>query len=1074
MPWSRRSKTNLQNGESAFPQGLDEFCNPVQASVDIVFVHGLTGDRERTWTHPDCDQPWPREILTKLIPDARILTYGYDAYVIGRDGPVTRNRLHDHARDFLNDLVGYRRRTKTLARHLMFIVHSLGGLLCKDMLLLSRNAADSHLRDAIESTIAIAFMGTPHSGSALAGWAQIPVKSFGILRPSSTKLLSILQFDNDVLNRIHSDFLEMIRARAKTGCEIQITCFYEALPMAFSIFVVPPESAILAGFNNISIHANHRNMVRFKSTEDPGFRSLHQELSRWIEDTKGTRSAPAPRKQVAAIENLIEKSATSPLPIVKSYDEGGFSKMSSVTKTISFPTIMSPSTPPCLQQPSPMNTEGSASLLRGLTVQMSNTRIGQDSEPSMPILDGSTMQLTHAESQGTLTQTADIDAASSRAELVLLHQPIETKVDLVFVHGIGGGARGTWSYSKADVDCWPQRFLPFEQGYENCRIQSFRYTAGLTKEDPYASTVADYAQALLALLVSSPALKETPETPIIFVCHSTGGLIAKKAYLLAQEQPFGHFVAARCRAMVFLSTPHRGSDFASTLNKMLTAGSKRAPKFLLIKDLERSSQLLDSINENFRHVADRLKLVSFYETRKTSLGPLSSILIVEKQSAVLGYPGETIIPLDADHRNMCKFPSNQDPAYITVRDILAGIVANASEAIVPRGDHGLQLLQDVGELPQIIDQIESQTVSETGDWIAKHVNFQQWCLPSKDLNVRDTQILLFQARWGAGKSFLARYVVQHLVLNGYQHGYFIFSSTHDKRSQACTCLKLLAFQLIQSYGKIRFRLNSLLGGSLTFDPNNVMDIWNKLFSNVIFKAQIERPFNFVIDAIHECEDAPLLLWLLLSPEVPSWLRIFMTCRTTPTSEVKTALEKSAFRINLLKPPSEVIDLDMKALVSDSLSELKWNEQELCDRIANEVLRRASCCFRWIKLIFEGLQGVHTESGIRQVLDGVPAEMALSYSKAMEQMSRKCKERKLLASCLAAAVMHPEHGSPLTVAGLQKKVEEDLKERVYGLRVFLEAECCDFLCVDEDGTVAFVHDTARKFLVDQKEIDLSEP
>ena len=1071
MPWPRRSKTTLQNGESAFPQGLDEFCSPDHASVDIVLVHGLTGDRERTWTHPECNQPWPRELLAKL--DARILTYGYDAYVIGRDGPVTRNRLHDHARDFLNDLVGYRRRTKTLARTLIFIVHSLGGLLCKDMLLLSRNAADSHLRDAVESTTAIAFMGTPHSGSALAGWAQIPVKSFGMLRPSSTKLLSILQFDNDVLNRIHSDFLEMIRARAKTGREIQITCFYEALPMAFSIFVVPQESAILAGFNNISIHANHRNMVRFKDAEDPGFRSLHQELSRWIEDAKETQTAQAPRKEVAAIENLIEKSSTSPLPIVKSNIDHDGSNMPSITRITDFPRILSPSILPSLPQPPPIDAEGTTSLLRGLTAQMSNTSIGQDSEPSMPIFKGSPKQLLRAESKGPLIQTTDMDAASSRAELVLLHQPMETKVDLVFVHGIGGGARGTWSYSKPDVDCWPQRFLPFDQGFEHCRIQSFRYTAGLTKEDPYASTVADYAQALLALLVTSSTLKETPDTPIIFICHSTGGLIAKKAYLLAQEQSFGHFVAARCRAMIFLSTPHRGSDFASTLNKMLTAGSKRAPKFLLIKDLERSSKLLDSINEDFRHVADRLKLVSFYETRKTSLGSVSSILIVEKQSAVLGYPGETIIPLDADHRNMCKFPSNQDPAYITVRDILAGVVANASEAIVPRGDYGLQLLQEVEELPQIVDQIENQSISESGGWITKHENFRQWCLPGKDSNVRDAQILLFQAKSGAGKSFIARHIVQHLVLNGYQYGYFIFSITHENRSRPCACLKLLAFQLIQAYGQIRFRLNGLHEASLNFDPNNVVDIWNKLFSNVIFKAQIERPFNFVIDAIHECADAPLLLSLLLCPEVPSWLRIFMTCRTTPNSEIKIALEKSAFHINRLELPPDVIDLDVKALVSDSLAKLKWDEQELSDTITHEVLHRASGCFRWIKLIFEDLQGVHTESGIRQVLDGVPAEMAKSYTKAMEGMSRRCKERRLLASCLAAAVLHPGPGL-MMVAELQKKVEADLKERVFGLRVFIEVECCDFLVVEGDGVVAFVHDTARKFLVEQKELDLHEP
>jgi protein SERAC1 len=190
----RKSKSTPQTGESGsiFPQGLDEFHNPSHACVDIVFIHGLTGDREQTWTHLDSLQPWPREILPALIPDARILTYGYDAYVLGHRGPATRNRIGDHARDFLNELVGYRQRSKSLARPLIFVVHSLGGLLCKDALLLSRNSADGHLNDVLCSTTAIAFMGIPHSGSALARWAKVPIVSLGVLKSSSTCLLSVL------------------------------------------------------------------------------------------------------------------------------------------------------------------------------------------------------------------------------------------------------------------------------------------------------------------------------------------------------------------------------------------------------------------------------------------------------------------------------------------------------------------------------------------------------------------------------------------------------------------------------------------------------------------------------------------------------------------------------------------------------------------------------------------------------------------------------------------------------------------------------------------------------------------
>ena len=184
----RKSKAPLIIGgsDSVFPQGLDEFYDPPHSCVDIIFIHGLTGDRERTWTHPDSLEPWPREILPALIPDARTLTYGFDVYVLGHRGPATRNRIGDHARDFLNELVGYRQQSKTLVRPLIFVVHSLGGLLCKDALLLSKNSADTYLRDVHSSTTAIAFMGTPHSGGALVKWARIPVASLGVLKSSTS------------------------------------------------------------------------------------------------------------------------------------------------------------------------------------------------------------------------------------------------------------------------------------------------------------------------------------------------------------------------------------------------------------------------------------------------------------------------------------------------------------------------------------------------------------------------------------------------------------------------------------------------------------------------------------------------------------------------------------------------------------------------------------------------------------------------------------------------------------------------------------------------------------------------
>ena len=126
----------------------------------------LRGTESEHGTYPSADDLLARASLPQFIPNARILTYGYDAYVARSCSPVSRTRVSDHAKDFLTALA--HNRSENPERPLIFVAHSLGGIVCKDALLLSKNSRESHLRSVSDSTFAIAFMGTPHSGSSLA------------------------------------------------------------------------------------------------------------------------------------------------------------------------------------------------------------------------------------------------------------------------------------------------------------------------------------------------------------------------------------------------------------------------------------------------------------------------------------------------------------------------------------------------------------------------------------------------------------------------------------------------------------------------------------------------------------------------------------------------------------------------------------------------------------------------------------------------------------------------------------------------------------------------------------------
>lgn len=298
------SLSSVQTAQDAhFPSGIKVFYEPSDPDVDIVFVHGLTGDRERTWTHPINGVCWPRDILPQSLPDARILTFGYDAYVVRARDHVASIDIAHHANDFLNCLANERTDAKSCKRPLIIVAHSLGGLLCKDALRLAQSNAEAHLRAIFEHVRGLVFIATPHGGSWLAKWAKTSASLLGIVKGADVSLLALLETKSEVLNRIHNDFLSMLIRRQTEHRPIRIACFYEVLPLRGRIKIVDKDSGTISGFNNVSIHADHRNIARFKNKDDPGYKHIVGTLSMWVNESISTSSS-------VETDNLLESLAS--------------------------------------------------------------------------------------------------------------------------------------------------------------------------------------------------------------------------------------------------------------------------------------------------------------------------------------------------------------------------------------------------------------------------------------------------------------------------------------------------------------------------------------------------------------------------------------------------------------------------------------------------------------------------------------------------------------------------------------------------------------------------------------------
>lgn len=81
-------------------------------------------------------------------------------------------------------------------------------------------------------------------------------------------------------------------------------------------------------------------------------------------------------------------------------------------------------------------------------------------------------------------------------------------------------------------------------------------------------------------------------------------------------------------AIIFLATPHRGSNLADILNRILAASIFNHSPKLYVSELKNGSQTIEALNDQFRHLAPRLKIFSFYESLPTSVGPKKMVSLI--------------------------------------------------------------------------------------------------------------------------------------------------------------------------------------------------------------------------------------------------------------------------------------------------------------------------------------------------------------------------------------------------------------------------------------------------------------
>lgn len=92
------------------------------------------------------------------------------------------------------------------------------------------------------------------------------------------------------------------------------------------------------------------------------------------------------------------------------------------------------------------------------------------------------------------------DRSADPLGLTVVYAPKEPpSVDIIFIHGLGGSSRKTWSKNRDPELFWPEKWLPSEPDICTARILTFGYNAHYRSLGPNnILTITDFARSLLS------------------------------------------------------------------------------------------------------------------------------------------------------------------------------------------------------------------------------------------------------------------------------------------------------------------------------------------------------------------------------------------------------------------------------------------------------------------------------------------------------------------------------------------------------------------------------------------------
>ncbi|SPN98777.1 uncharacterized protein DNG_01818 [Cephalotrichum gorgonifer] len=265
---------------------LNVLQDPIEATVDIVAIHGLGSDFASWGLATDKGKSWLTTLLPTDIPTARVITFSHTPRASHHPLRDTICHLAFH---LLQGLRSLRLEHSRARRPIIFIPHSLAGLVVQHALVIARDARDPASRDVYLATRGLMYFGVPGPCSDLARLQGVLADISRITTPQPLKngktkdkaLWGLESFAADAvaLEEGMMDF-ERIRERLHSAS----ACFCETVPSSTPSgrFIVDQDCVARAA-EQVMLRRSHADLMRFDDGSDEGYVALRDWIAHLID-----------------------------------------------------------------------------------------------------------------------------------------------------------------------------------------------------------------------------------------------------------------------------------------------------------------------------------------------------------------------------------------------------------------------------------------------------------------------------------------------------------------------------------------------------------------------------------------------------------------------------------------------------------------------------------------------------------------------------------------------------------------------------------------------------------------------